>query len=81
MDGSEEVVVPLTEVEPEVMVVKVMAELSVSLQALRISCKRVSIVLRTSAGAAPTRIIEKPTYFLLWHFHPFLVYPSTQERQ
>ena len=65
MEGSEEVVVPLIEVEPAVIVVKVMAELSVSLQALRRRDKRVSMVFRTSAGAAPTRIIEKPVYFLL----------------
>lgn len=71
--GLEEVELPVTEVEAEVMVLKVMEVESLRLHNITRFCVRVSIVLSTSAGAAPTRTNEKPTYLLLWHFHPVLV--------
>ena len=48
--GSEVVEVPLTEVEPEMIDEKVISVVSLFRHAVARSCKRVSIVLRTSTG-------------------------------
>ena len=48
--GSEEVEVPLTEIEPKTLDKKVILEVSSNRQAVARSCKRVSIVVKTSVG-------------------------------
>ena len=63
--GSEEVELPLTAVEAEVMELKVIEELLLSLHAATRCYVRESTVLSTSAGAAPIRTNLKATYFVL----------------